>query len=529
MKKKLFIIFTFSCVLFSYAQENKIDSLLNVLNNTKDDTARFNTYLELVNDIQYSNLDTAVYFLNQAEKIAEKIPGVDGELRKGEIWRQKGWNYFYKSEYKKAYIEFEQAIDLGEKYLTCIDSILKNKAQKLYAASLGSMGVLYTEQGNFNKALYYNLKALKINEAIGDKYYIAANLGNIGLIYSNQGNYAKALEFYFKALKINEETGNKRFQSANLSNIGNVYSYQGDFDKALIYTFKALKIHEELGNKKGQAIALGNIGLEYSNQGNFEKALEYYFKALNLDEDLGNINGQARHIGNIGLAYYYQGDYTKSLEYHINSLKLNEEIENKQGQAIALGNIGNVYTKLKQYSKAEASLNKAVQLNKEFGSITHLKDAYENLFSLYETTNQYKKALYYYKEFILCRDSILSQENQKALIQKEMQYEYDKKEAMLKAEQEKKDVIAKADKQRQQLFILLIGAVAAAISVIALLVYRSLTLTKKQKMIIEHQKHLVEEKQKEILDSIRYARRIQHALLPPESYIEKHLKKQKKV
>jgi hypothetical protein len=37
--------------------------------------------------------------------------------------------------------------------------------------------------------------------------------------------------------------------------------------------------------------------------------------------------------------------------------------------------------------------------------------------------------------------------------------------------------------------------------------------------LIEHQKDLVEQKQKEILDSIQYARRIQQSLLPNDKYI----------
>jgi hypothetical protein len=43
--------------------------------------------------------------------------------------------------------------------------------------------------------------------------------------------------------------------------------------------------------------------------------------------------------------------------------------------------------------------------------------------------------------------------------------------------------------------------------------------------LIEKQKRFVEEKQKEILDSIYYARRIQNAILPTEKYIDKTLKR----
>jgi hypothetical protein len=54
-------------------------------------------------------------------------------------------------------------------------------------------------------------------------------------------------------------------------------------------------------------------------------------------------------------------------------------------------------------------------------------------------------------------------------------------------------------------------------------IYNRLKVTQQQKVIIEIQKELVEEKQKEILDSIRYAKRIQDALLTPKTYIERNI------
>ena len=63
--------------------------------------------------------------------------------------------------------------------------------------------------------------------------------------------------------------------------------------------------------------------------------------------------------------------------------------------------------------------------------------------------------------------------------------------------------------------------------------YDNLSTTQKriievQKSQVEHQKLLVEEHQKEIIDSITYARRIQRSLLPSEKYIEKTMLRLKK-
>ena len=47
--------------------------------------------------------------------------------------------------------------------------------------------------------------------------------------------------------------------------------------------------------------------------------------------------------------------------------------------------------------------------------------------------------------------------------------------------------------------------------------------SKKLRKQIESQKHLIEEKQKEILDSIHYAKRLQEAILPPLTFIDEHV------
>ena len=69
--------------------------------------------------------------------------------------------------------------------------------------------------------------------------------------------------------------------------------------------------------------------------------------------------------------------------------------------------------------------------------------------------------------------------------------------------------------------------IVLAVVIIVLIVFKTLRTTRKQKQIIERQKELVEEKQKEILDSIRYAKRIQEALLTSQSYIERNLQRLK--
>lgn len=57
----------------------------------------------------------------------------------------------------------------------------------------------------------------------------------------------------------------------------------------------------------------------------------------------------------------------------------------------------------------------------------------------------------------------------------------------------------------------------------AFLIFRGYRQKQKANLEIKKQKELVEEKQKEILDSIHYARRIQNSLLPNEKYIQRKM------
>ncbi|MFI5142288.1 MAG: PP2C family protein-serine/threonine phosphatase, partial [Bacteroidia bacterium] len=58
----------------------------------------------------------------------------------------------------------------------------------------------------------------------------------------------------------------------------------------------------------------------------------------------------------------------------------------------------------------------------------------------------------------------------------------------------------------------------------AVFAYRSYLQKQKANVEITHQKEVIEEKQKEILDSIHYAKRIQRAVITSDNYIAQHLK-----
>lgn len=92
--------------------------------------------------------------------------------------------------------------------------------------------------------------------------------------------------------------------------------------------------------------------------------------------------------------------------------------------------------------------------------------------------------------------------------------------------------IEKESEKKQKKYLYLIILIVVLITIGSIIAYFRQRKLKKliniQKDEVEKQKHAIEEKQKEMLDSIRYARRIQTSLLPTEKYIDKVIKNSSK-
>lgn len=525
------ITLTIVAVFFALAinsQSNKPDSLLQCIKTAINDTSRFNACLALGNYFQNSNPDTALHFHQKAIRIAEKIPGAEGELRKGEATRMISRDIFVKGSFEEAYKVLQEVLVVSEKYHNSTDNNILKKAKILWASALSNLGSIYSEKSEYNNALVCYFKALKTISYYKNKKGQATILGNIGIVYYRLSDYNRALDYYFRALKLNEEIGYRPSQPNNLNGIGLIYSELSDFKKANYYYNKAIKIYDEVRDNYGKATVLNNIGINCMESADYTNALKYYQEALKLDVVTGNLMGQARHLGNIGNVFAKIGENDKAIDCYNQAMKLNDEIGAKQNTI--LGNIATVYIKQKKIGLAEKCLKQAEKINLELGSVYYLDGDCKNLSELYEQTNRYKEALHYYKEHIKYRDSVQREENQNAMIAKEMQYQFEKREGAVKEEQKKKDILVKEEKRRQQLITYVISGFALLILLLAAVILRSLKNSKQknriiteQKKLVDAQNKLVEEKNKDIIDSITYAKRIQQAILPSEKVWRKNL------
>jgi len=307
---------------------------------------------------------------------------------------------------------------------------------------------------------------------------------------------------------------------------------QANYKEALKNINASLKIFEQIGDKGGQANCYNNIGNIYATQGKYPEALKNYLISQTLNEEIDNNYSLASIRMNIGLINQISGKYDEAIKCYTKSLLFFEEIENKSGVAVCYGNMGEANIGLKNYTEAKKYLNKAIDLSKQIGNKECIKNAYIAFYQMDSITGNYKGAFENHKKFLLYRDSLNNEETKNQTIQSEMTFDFEKKEAIAKAEHKKElenqEAIAGEKSRKQKLIIGFVVIGLLSVLMFAIYVLRSLRIAKKQKEVIEFQKVVVEEKQLQIIDSIKYARRIQQSLLPTEKYIAKNLNRLKK-
>jgi len=423
------------------------DSLFTVIEAAKGDPAEVSALNALAFEFRNNNPDTSIYYSKKAIVLATSLddkPGAaDAYLNMGSATVNLG-------NYEEAQKNISESINIYDELLSdpTPDS---SKFFKQKARAYSIKGNTWYNQGNFPEALKNYFVSLNIREEIGDKAGVAAVYNNIASVRVEEGNYPEALKNNLTALRIREELDDKDGIATSYNNIGNAYDGMGNYPEALKMHFAALEIRKEIGYKKGIADSYNNIGGIYASLGKFEEALPNHLAALEIRLEIGDKLGVATSYINIGSVDMKQNKFDDALKNYFTALKIAEEIGDKENLSYVLINIGNVYISQMKTADASKFLNRGLAIAKEIYSLDHTRSAFAALAQLDSIQGNFKQSLMHYKLYIAYRDSLFNEDNTRKAVQAQMQYDFDKKESLAKAEQENRDALTSAEISRQKL------------------------------------------------------------------------------
>lgn len=369
-------------------------------------------------------------------------------------------------------------------------------------------------------------KKLNLTEEVGTSYV------GLGIWFKRYALYNEALIYYHKAIEIYERTNNLQGLGDVNNNIANIFLSRDNSKRSIQYHYKSLKYRKQINNQAYINISYFGLGLAYQNLNKIDSAEYYFKKTIKESEKIEQYSILAKAYSSLGILYADMGDYEKADPFYKKALAIRLQQKDEEGATFSKINLGAFYLNNKFDPSILSYCTEGYEYAKKENDLFLQREAAQCLYKYYIKMNNYKKAVSYIEEYMVLKDSLMNLENQSEIISRSIVFEYSKKNAADSVAREKEKIIDRTKIEKQKLEIksaknqkyMLFGGLSLVL-LFAFLMFNRYKAMQHQKIIIESQKLIVEEKNQEILDSIAYAKRIQNAILPPAKVVKEYLQK----
>lgn len=465
------------------------DSLQKQLLTQSDDTNKVKTLIKLHMNYRIPHADSSLLYIKEAIKLSEELHYNSGIINA----RLKNGVVLYKLDrWKEALEEFEKIIPVA----------IEEKDYKRALSLYNNISVINSNMAVYNKALQANFAMLEMNEKyIHDTKYECNGHINLGIVYIKQKKYQDALNAFKIALPIAIDSAHWKLKRGTIyDRMGTCYFEEGLLDSAKYMFNKSIKERIKDGQETGQASTLINLAKVYLVEEN------YRFVKKNLDK-----------------AY---------------ELFRNQEAVVQMAKTKLI--YGELYYAQKQYQKSITDAQEALMALRNQDAKGSLKEAYYLLARANSGIGNHKKAYQYQKKYDAVKDSIYNSDIAQQFAAMQTEFDLQNKEKAIALLNKDNELQAAQARTRMYVF----SAVGILLLVIILIITNQYRVKKKSNELLQLQKEEILERNAEINQkneeimaqrdqlellnedmtaSIRYAKRLQDAILPPDKFIKNTL------
>jgi serine phosphatase RsbU (regulator of sigma subunit) len=460
-----------------------------------------------------------------------------------------------------------EAYDKAADYYNEIYAIEKDKPdQASRIRILEYMSVTYVKLNEYEQSKKYYNELLSLYKAKADLNNTVRILSNLAGIHKKLKEYGKSISLNNEILALYEGQKDTAAMSDILNNIGNNYLFIKDYNKAVESFRRAVYFAERAGMKDSDIADLYiNLGICYQNMEDYQNSIYFLAKALKIKESEKKECEIAQLRNIISLLYFYKGDLYNAGVFSQNSIPsarlcpdktLLRDCYNTYSKILKAGNDHiNALNYYESYLKINDSIlleqrikdhelsNKRIAIEKTDKELK-LQLADENLKDLelkrlrleQEKQAQELVLLKREKELELSEKERLKQAYELALkkheeeIQKVKIKDLEQQKALQSSELKRKEAeekerineikLLETENERQKEARKRAVWMEILIAIIAILLFTGFIVTRKKNSVLASQKKEIEEKNAAITDSIKYAEKIQAAVLPPPDFMK---------
>lgn len=252
----------------------------------------------------------------------------------------------------------KRAFELSEEALKLLEKISYPKGM---ADALRTMGFCYWLFTNYYVALTKSLDALKFYQRINNQKGQADTMNTIAKVYTALRDYENANKFFQNCIRLTKETGDREGQALTLSNTGDMYMKKGDFLTALDYFKKSISVVPD-DSIEIRGLVFYNIGEVYFHLGDNKNSMEYLKKSIFLTEKIKYDLITTANLCVQGKIFIKQKETDKAITALKRAIKIAEEIDSKL----------DIY-------QAQLALAEAYEQQKDFQSAFQMYKAYHKI------------------------------------------------------------------------------------------------------------------------------------------------------
>lgn len=396
------------------------------------------------------------------------------------------------------------------------------------------LSMMYSNEGRFSLAEKSGFEALEIAQRIGFTRGVGKACYQIGITFSKRAKYDLAMQWYLKAIAAYEKINDNAGLGYTYVLIGVIDYYLHNYDKAELNYLRALKYFEgAIGRdaKNGKANCIVNLAFLYTERQDYNKAIQSAEEAYKLFKESNSYHGMGvckTNIANCYLALFTKNDtignrnianeyLSKAVNAYNENLVLYKSLKMPSETSIEYVNLFGVYFGEKKNELAKLYLDSAFALIDVNTNIRNAMSIFESYYKLSIQEGDSAKALSYYLKYETAKDSLFNMEKAEKLENLNLQLQETEKQKEI-------DLLTK-DKEKRGLILWGVGLLALLAICFSILIFKRFRDKQTANLILHDKNKIIEQKNKEITDSIRYAKRIQTALMPNNKYIERTIKR----
>ena len=381
--------------------------------------------------------------------------------------------------------------------------------------SLNNLSKYYLlEEGNVDEALKTSETSISVAQKSKSTFWLGRAHSLYAFIKSNYtSDFNGAINSYFAALKCFEKEGTPMDIYTVYLNLGGAFYQYKELDNANSYFKKAEKLALQINDTYELGNIYVNLGGVNSMLNNDSIALIYYDKAkyhyLKIEDELG----LAMVDFDIANIYVKDGktisisDREKAIRIYTSAKDVFKKHEEYSFYLSSILSLGRELTLKGEFTEGNFYLLEAEKIALEINDFKNIIQVYESLANNARRREDLSKERDYLRSYIVYNDSLFQESKTKAITELQTKYETEKKE--------QENLLLTKDNEKKQLGIYFsIGALVLLLGVVFLIYRNSIQKTKTNKLLA-HKNVIIEEQNKNITDSIKYAQRIQGAILPP--------------